>query len=96
MGILPCFHSLSSCLSTEEITSRQAAGSGEVGEELRLSQNLSSINSLVTCLQRHRIVVYKLGNLWTKTGNLVLGCVPDQRLQNGVHSTLKCGSKLKQ
>ena len=62
MGILPCFHSLSSCLSTEEITNRQAAGSGEGGEEVRLSQNLSSINRLVTCLQRHRIVGYKLGN----------------------------------
>ena len=92
MGILPCFHSLSSCLSTEEITSRQAAGSGEVREELRLSQNLSSINHLVTCLQRHRIVVYKLGNQWTKTGNLGLGCVPDQRLQNGVHSAVRCGA----
>lgn len=86
MGRLPCFHSVSSYLNTEEITSRQAAGSGEVGKELRLSQNFRSINSLVTCLQRHRIVVCKLGNPWPKTGNLGLGCVPDQRLQTGVHS----------
>lgn len=86
MGRLPCFHLLSSCLSTEEITSRQAAGSGEVGEELRISQNFRSIHSLVACPQRHKTVVCKLGNLQPQAYNLGLGCVSDQTLQ--MRSTL--------
>lgn len=49
----------------------------EVGEELGVSQNFRSIISLVTCLQRHRIIDYKLDNQRPKTDYLELGCVPD-------------------
>lgn len=77
MRRLPCFHSLSSYLNTEETTSKQAARSGEVEEELGVSQNFRSIISLVTCLQRHRIIDYKLDNQRPKTDYLELGCVPD-------------------
>ena len=46
----------------EATTTRRAAGTREVGEELRLSQNFRSMNSPVTWLQRHRTVICKLGD----------------------------------
>lgn len=48
-----------------------------MGEELGVSQNFRSIIGLVTCLQRHRIIDYKLDNQRPKTDYLELGCVPD-------------------